>query len=674
MSAGRSLCKCVAVGVTFVLVSLSLTADGPLKTLSPYFLIEKGEGEAGDEAVSLTERFPLKKTAAKVSICGVIADVTVTQQYENTGTDPINAQYVFPSSTRAAVHGMKMRVGDYVIKAQIKERKEAKKAFIKAKKAGKSASLLEQQRPNVFTMNVANIMPGDVVEIELKYTEMLVPTDGVYEFVYPTVVGPRYTNIPTILTRDSDDFVNTPYTEEEIEPKYEFSLEVAVKTGVPFQRLTCDSHEVEISRKTDRIAELVLSDIEKNGANRDFILRYCLKGKQIQSGVIFYEGEKENYFVVMSQPPDRIEAITIPPREYIFVVDVSGSMNGFPLDTSKELLKNLIGSLRDTDRFNVILFAGCARMLAEESLTANKENITRALSVIDNQTGGGGTELSAALKKAMKLPKTEGVSRSVLVITDGYISFEKEAFDLIQNNLNRTNVFAFGIGSGVNRYLIEGIARTGMGEPFVVTKPVNASTVAEKFRKYVESPVMTDISVKFEDVDVYDLEPKQIPDMFAERPIIIMGKWRGELAGTVYVKGTMTDGAYEEEIPLNTISDSDSNQGLRYLWARTRIARLSDYNANADPETRKKIVSLGLTYNLLTQYTSFIAILEKIRNPDGSAKDVKQPLPLPKGVSNLAVGRRVPEPGLWILIALIGCAFGVMIVKRKIRCELVTKQ
>ena len=618
------------------------------KTLSPYFFIA-----GGDESV---DQFPLKETNVVVNVNGVIADIYVTQTYANEGTRPINGRYVFPASTRASVHGMKMVIGERMVIAKIKERQAAKQEFEKAKEEGKSASLLEQQRPNVFTMNVANIMPKDVVKIELHYTELIVPTEGTYEFVYPTVVGPRYSNQPEASAPETDKWVKSPYLKEGNVPPTKFNIGVTLSTGIPMQELVCTSHKVDVSWEGKSVAKVSLAKSREFGANRDFILNYRLAGKEIQCGLMLYEGEGENFFLLMVQPPERIKQADIPPRDYIFILDVSGSMHGFPLTTAKALIKDLINHLRQTDKFNLILFSGSSCVMAPSSVPATKDNILKALQLIDAQRGGGGTELSPALKRALSLPRDEESSRSVIIITDGYIAAEKDVFELIQNNLNKTNFFSFGIGSGVNRYLIEGMAKAGLGELFVVTKPDEAGGAAERFREYVQSPLLTNVQVKYKGFEAYDVEPPGLPDLFAQRPLILFGKWRGRPGGEIEVSGKNGKGPYVRTFKVSETKPLKVNSGLRYLWARSRIARLSDFNfGRENPETKEEITSLGLTYSLLTSYTSFIAVLEMVRNPEKQSKDVDQPLPLPLNVSNLAVGDYGvgPEPEMVFLIGAV---------------------
>jgi Ca-activated chloride channel homolog len=622
------------------------------KTLSPYFFVK--DSKPGVEA------FPLKSTTVVVNVSGVIADVTVTQVYENHGSVPINGRYVFPGSTRAAVHGMRMRIGDKMVVAQIREREQASKEFAEAKAAGKSASLLEQDRPNVFTMAVANVMPGDRVEVELTYSEILTPEQGIYQFVYPAVVGPRYSNTPEKAAPAESRWVKSPYLHQGEPSAAKLSIHVNLSTGVPLADLRSPSHEAKVAWESPSFASVVL---DNDAGNRDFILDYRLSGKQIQSGLLVFEGVKENSFLLTVQPPERVAAQDIPPREYIFVVDVSGSMHGFPLDTAKEVIRNLIANLKASDTFNVILFSGGSRVLSPSSLPANSQNIARALTAIDRETGGGGTELESALRTAISLPRTRPVSRSIVVVTDGYIAEERGAFTLIDETLNSTNFFAFGIGGSVNRYLIEGIARAGQGEPFIVTKPDEASAAGERFRHYIESPVLTNIQVSYRGFDAYDVEPKAQSDLFAERPIVLMGKWNGPKEGQIAISGRTATGSFTRVFDVKESASRPEHAGLPQLWARSRIARLSDFNFHRDDaEAVREVTTLGLTYSLLTRYTSFIAVIEQVRNTSGTGTDVDQPLPMPDSVSDLAVGYGSgAEPGFWFLFVSVVSLFAVVL-------------
>lgn len=674
------------LGALFVFITFSdLTVyaeeetDDENKTGAPYFYVE-----TQDPSVDC---FPLKETNVTVDINGMIADIHVIQRYANEGTSPLNASYVFPASDKVTVHGMQMQIGNQLVTAQIKEKEEAEEEFEEAKEEGKSASLLEEERPNVFSMNVANIMPTDIVSIDLHYTELITPTDGVYQFVYPTVVGPRYVSPAVDENGEREEWTNTPYLHEGVLPEDKYDIRVSISAAVPITELTSSSHQINVSGD-ESTAVVTLADKNDYAGNRDFILDYKMMGEEISTGLMLNKGEKENFFMLMVQPPERYETEDIPAREYIFVLDISGSMSGYPLDTAKELIRNLVSGLRETDTFNLVLFAGEAYPMAEKSIPATEDNIKRATRLIDYQEGSGGTELAPALKKAIATPAQETVSRSIVVITDGYISDETEIFEIIHENAGASDFFPFGIGRSVNRYLIDGIAKTGQGEPFIVTDEEEAAETAERFKTYIQSPVMTDIAVQFEGFDTYDVEPAVLPTLFAQRPIVLLGKWRGEPTGTVQITGKTGSGDYAQTISIADLSASTENENtdnaavapasavtlesdaLSYLWAEKKIERLTNYGLNKDnPDVKEEVTQLGLNYSMLTSYTSFIAVIETIRNPEGNATDVDQPLPLPLEVSDFALGGYMlgSEPTQILLAAAVGFLAMVQLIRAKKR-------
>ncbi|NJK85185.1 MAG: hypothetical protein HC906_03705 [Bacteroidales bacterium] len=277
----------------------------------------------------------MKSTQTEVNIVGVIADVRVKQIYKNEGKNAIEAVYTFPASTNAAVYAMEMTVGNRKITAIIKEKEKARQEYEQAKSDGKRASLLEQCRPNVFQMNVANIMPGDDIEVVLKYTELITPEKGTYRFIYPSVVGPRYSNQSVSGSSPDGNYVSTSYQKQDEDPFYNFDIEVHVSAGMPIQNILCSTHKVNIYYPDPTIAKVKLNQSEIKGGNRDYVLEYQLSGNKIESGLLLYEHGDENFFMLMVQPPKKVIKENIPPREYIFIVDVSGSMMGFPLNVTK---------------------------------------------------------------------------------------------------------------------------------------------------------------------------------------------------------------------------------------------------------------------------------------------------------------------------------------------------
>ena len=641
-SAARNSQRRPPGGALAIVLLLALAALAPIapataqedsgdRTLAPFFFVP-----GGDPAL---DRLPLKSTSARADIAGVVAEVTVTQVYRNEGNRALEAIYVFPASTRAAVHAMTMRIGRRTIEAIIQERGQARRTYEDARSQGRTASLLEQQRPNVFQMNVANIMPGDEIRVEMSYSEMLVPSDGIYEFVFPTVVGPRYTTAQAATAPDTERWTANPTQHQGEAPTMAFDFTATIAAGMPLDRVACPSHRTRIDFDGPTAATIALDPSERSGANRDVILRWALSGGRGDSGLLVYRGRDENFFLLTVQPPRRITPAVIVPREYIFIVDVSGSMHGFPLDTSKALLRDLIGRLRPSDTFNVVLFAGTSAVLAERSLAATPANLQHAIGFIEREQGGGGTELLPALRRALALPASESASRTVVIATDGYVAVEKQAFELVRASLGRANFFAFGIGSAVNRFLIEGLARAGQGEAFVITGPDKAGREATRFRTMIESPVLTRVGVEFDGCTAYDVEPPFIPDVLAERPIVLVGKLRGEPRGRITVRGLTPSGWWSDSFELSSLRPRRADRALRVLWARQRIAALADF-AKLEPgsEATRQVTTLGLTYNLLTETTSFVAVDSEVRNRDGQSSTVTQPLPLPQGVSDLAVG------------------------------------
>lgn len=687
--------------------------------LAPYFIIQ-----SEDVPVDM---FPLKSTEVTANINGIIAEIYVVQTYANEGEEPINARYVFPTSSGVTMHGMRMEIGDNVVTAQIREKEEAKKVYEEAKSEGKSASLLEQKRPNVFTMDVANIMPGDIARIELHYTELISPTDGVYEFVFPTVVGPRYAEVPqapaqeelssprdgakTLGTPDSgkkteesekmtnDDegnsgstessdenssgsgedssdstpaeseetWLSSPYLPEGELPPGEYHITVNLSTGVPIAGVSCKSHEIRVDREEDSRVRITLADPKDYAGNRDFILKYRLTGEEISSGLVLTGTGEEKYFMLTVQPPERFVPEEIPSREYLFVLDVSGSMHGFPLDTAKTLIRNLTANLRETDKFNLVLFADDTVRLSPESLQATKKNIKYAMDLIDKEGGGGGTSILPALEEALSIPFDPETARSVVVITDGYISNENEIFDLINQNMDTASFFSFGIGSSVNDYLIKGIAGAGLGESFVVTDSEDAAESAERFCRYIESPLLTGITVSYDGFRVYDVATSTPSILYAQKPIVLFGKWSGEPAGTITVKGKMGEQDYLQEISVSDAAVDSENEAIRYLWARTRLDQIAGYGSlRNDESTKEEITRLGLDYNMTTPYTSFVAVIDVVRNRDGEGRNVNQASPLPLGVSNLAIGggyQAYSEPdGAFILLAA-ACVLSIYLLR-----------
>ncbi|MGC4000032.1 MAG: VIT domain-containing protein [Anaeromyxobacter sp.] len=604
--------------------------EGPAHSSAPCFVVAgEGSGEA--------ERLPLEETRADVTVAGPIARVTVRQVFRNRGAKPIEAIYVFPASTRAAVHGMRLEIGARVVEAVIQRRAEARATYEAAKAEGKRTALLDEERPNVFTMHVANVMPGDRLVAVLEYSELLVPEQGIYELVYPAVVGPRYAG----GAGPGDGWAANPTLHQGEPAPYGFGFAAHLASALPMRDLASPSHPVDVTWRGPRSADVALRG--PGGGDRDVILRWRLSGDAVEAGGLVFPdpGGEGGWFMATVEPPARVAPDQLPPREYVFVLDVSGSMHGFPLDTARALMEDLLPRLRPTDRFNLVFFSGGSWVLSPAaSLAATPENVRRALDAFRRQEGGGGTELLQALDTAYALPRADRrIARSIVVVTDGYVMVEAQAFRRVRERLGEASCFAFGIGSSVNRALIEGLARAGQGEATVVTSPQGARAAAERLERIISAPVLSQLRWHPEGVEVSDVLPGALPDLLAERPVVLLGRYRGAPRGKIVVEAQSARGPFRQEVDLGAAAATAENAPLRVLWARRWVDLLQDERAmGASHELDEAVTSLGLTYRLLTPLTSFVAVDSEVVNKGGAGEQVKQPLPLPDGVSDRAVG------------------------------------
>jgi len=396
---GWSVGRCLAALLALSAAALAAAAE------TPYFQVLGGPA-------ARVERLPLLQTRADVDIVGAIAAVELHQVFENRGNVPIEAVYVFPASTRAAVSGLTLRVGERTVRGVIREKQQARAGYDAARSEGRNTALLEQQAEGVFRMRLANILPGDRIEVALQYSELLRPREGVYEFFLPTTRG-----APGGGESAAQAAVRTSAAAEVTD--YSFALALRLRGAAPFADIASPSHRIEVQRSGARQARVTFAPDEAQAATRDFVLRFGYAGDAVAGGLQLFPGAPEQFFLLTLQPPASVLPEQVPAREYLFVVDVSGSMAGAPLDLAKLVLRELLAGMRAQDRFNVVLFAGAASTLdAKAALAGTPDNLQRALRFIDAANGGGGTDLLSALRAAYALPRSAGVARSVVVVTE----------------------------------------------------------------------------------------------------------------------------------------------------------------------------------------------------------------------------------------------------------------
>ncbi len=594
---------------------------------------------------------PLKHTDVKAEISGFLSRVVVTQEFENPFKEKIEAVYTFPLPQNAAVDDMTMIVGDRTVRGKILRREEAQAVYEAAKSNGQTASLLDQERPNIFTQSVANILPGEQIKITISYVETLKYEAGSYEFVFPMVVGPRYVPGAAIgaqgngfapdTNRVPDASRITPQpVPEGMRVGHDISLEVTLDAGVPIDGLTSKTHDVNVERPDDHRARVSLKD-EATIPNKDFVLRYDVAGKKITDAVLNHSAGTGGFFTLILQPPERVTVEDVTPKEIVFVLDTSGSMSGFPIEKAKELMKLTLDNLYPYDTFNLITFSGDEHILFPGPVPATKENLQKAQAFLETRQGGGGTEMMKAIKASMDPSDAQDHVRIVCFMTDGYVGNDMEIIGEVQKHPN-ARVFAFGIGSSVNRFLLDGMARYGRGEVEYVALNDDGSAAARRLYERVRSPLLTDISVDWNGLPVADVYPKTIPDLFSAKPVILTGRYTANGRGTIRLKGKMSGRDFVREIPVD-FSSSTQGEALATLWARTRVDDLMSQDfkgaqaGNMQDEVKQAITQLGLDYRLMTQFTSFVAVEEMIVTDGGQPRRIDVPVEVPEGVNRAGV-------------------------------------
>jgi Ca-activated chloride channel homolog len=577
---------------------------------------------------------PLKHTDVKAEVSGFLSRVRVTQEFENPFKEKIEAVYTFPLPQDAAVDDMTMTVGDRTVRGRILRREEAQAVYEAAKTEGQVAGLLNQERPNVFTQSVANIMPGEKVTVTISYVETLKYEDGAYEFVFPMVVGPRYVQGSAQVPDAAK--ITPPAAPKGTRAGHSVSLEVALDAGVPLDDLKSASHEIEIERPNGWSAQVRLKNREEI-PNRDFVLRYDVAGGRISDALLTHRDDRGGFFTFILQPPERVTVEDVTPKEIVFVLDTSGSMSGFPIEKAKEAMKLALDGVNPRDTFNLITFAGDTHVLFARPVPATPANLAKAQAFLASRDGAGGTEMMTAIKAALDPSDAQGHVRVVCFMTDGHVGNDFEIISEVRRHPN-ARVFAFGIGESVNRFLLDEIAREGRGEVEYVALSDDGSKAARRFHERVRSPLLTDIQIDWAGLPVADVYPKRVPDLFSAKPVVLSGRYTKGGRGVLRLKGKMSGRDFVREVQVELPETEARHDVLATLWARTRVADLmsQDYEGlqrnTAHADVKEPITQLGLEYRLMTQFTSFVAVEEMTVTEGGRPRRIEVPVETPQGM------------------------------------------
>jgi Ca-activated chloride channel homolog len=651
MAAHRRIQILSLLSTAFLLTSLSFQPDkgfaagvrGPVRQ-GTLLQLDRNGSPVGE--------CPLKHTTVRADVLGFLARVDVTQEFENKSGDKIEAVYTFPLPHLAAVDDMEMNVGGRIVRSVIRPREEARRMYEQARERGHVASLLDQERPNIFTQSVANIAPGAKVTIRISYLETLNYDDGIYEFVFPMVVGPRYIPGSAIGNQgggwspDTDRVpdasrITPPVAAPGTRAGHDIDIEVKLDAGLPIERLESSTHEVLTERVNPQQAVIRLKD-QATLPNKDFILRIDVSRAKIQDGLFLHRGSKGGFFALLLQPPERPAVEDITPKELVFVLDTSGSMSGFPLDKAKETMRLALAGLYPQDTFNLITFSGDTRILFPKPVSASPENLRAAMSFMEGQRGGGGTEMMKAIRAALEPSGEAGRVRIVCFMTDGFVGNDMEIVAEVRRNPG-ARVFSFGIGSSVNRFLLDAMAREGRGEVEYVGLNDNGSDAARRFHERVRQPLLIDIQIDFNGLPVADVHPGRLPDLFAAKPLIITGRFTSPARGAIQLAGRQGQHPFSRTIAVDFPSWQPQHEALASLWARGRVEDLSAQdmagiqNGSMRGDLREEITRIGIEYRIMTPFTSFIAVEERTVTEGGTPRRVEVPVEMPEGVSHEGV-------------------------------------
>lgn len=561
--------------------------------------------------------FSLEETRIDANITGPLAEVTVYQRFSNPYDVHLEATYTFPLHEDAAVDGAAMRIGDREIRAQIHTRERAREIYEEARENGQSSSLTEQERPNVFTQSVANIPPGESIEVILHMVQPLTYEDGLYHFEMPLVVGPRF--VPDSV--EDAAAVTAPVVDGSSGHTVDIRFEAEL--GMPLSEVWSRTHP-ELVYDLDRTG--ASGELLGIPADRDFVLSLDPNNDEPAVAMLAQDG----HFAMLFEPQPAPAPKAVVPRELIFVVDHSCSMSGAPLDTVKEVMGAALQGMSPRDSFQVIRFSEDASALSARPLQATPENVARGMAYISAMEGMGGTHMLAGVEASLDYPADPSRQRIVAFMTDGYIGNEREILAAIEDRLGGTRLFSFGIGSSVNRYLLDRMADVGRGSVTYVLDNDDRPTKVAEFYQRIARPVLTEIDIDWGDMAVSDVYPARLPDLYTGQSMLVTGRYTGE-PDEIMVSGRQGGGRYQEGVPLSVVDGT----GIASTWARAKVRGLEQQQLWGDiEEVEAEITALALEYQLMTRYTSFVAVEREITNPEGAPPlSLDQPLSLPEGVT-----------------------------------------
>ena len=595
-----------------------------------------------DESDGKTEiPLPLQHTAVDATIAGHVGTVQVKQQFANPFDTKIEAVYVFPLPEKAAVSEFLMVIGERTIRGILREKEEAEAIYRAARDQGYQASLLVQHRPNIFEQKVANIEPGKAIDVDITYFSTLACKDGWYSFVFPTVVGPRFNPsghpdpihaLPRGGRTKTPDGTAVEYLVPAERSGHDLGITVRIDAGVRIEELK-STHEIAVERDGPASATVQLAN-RTTIPNRDFVLDFRVAGDAVKSNLMTYKDPEtgEGFFSLMVIPPVDTVVVARRPMEMVFVIDCSGSMYDRPLAQAKQAVAMALEQLNPDDTFQIIRFSDDASQFGRHPVPATEENLAAARRYLHRLDSQGGTMMVEGIKAALDFPHNPSRYRFVSFLTDGYIGNEAEILAEVHRRIGNARIFSFGVGESVNRYLMERMARVGRGAVAYLGLNDSAEEVMGAFFERVSRAALTDVEVDWGGMTVSDIYPGHLPDLFVGRPLVVAGKFQGEHTA-VTVSGLV--GGTRRAFVAEAAEAGNAGPSLAKVWARANIAELSDRQATAGDrhgELGDAIRRVALRHQLVSKYTSFVAVDSSERTEGEYGVSVQQAVPVPDGV------------------------------------------
>ena len=640
---------------------LPVPAPGPLpagvipQVVRPHF---QGAGSGTLQALTKSGKHincPLQHTSVEAQVSGNMTRVTVHQLFLNSSTDRVEAIYTFPLSDTGAVDDMVMKVGARTIHGTIKKREEARQIYEQAKANGNVASLLDQERPNIFTQSVANLEPNKQVEVTITYVDQLPYEAGTYTFAFPTVVGPRFVPGAGPEGAGVSDAakIHPNYAAPGTRSGHDLSIALSIDAPVPVLAVHSQLHEILSKKRDERHVDVSL--VNKSAIpNKDFVVSWDVASDKVRSGYLSNGKDGQGYFNLTIYPPKRPKLDQVQPKEMIYLIDCSGSQSGGPLEKCKEVMRYALDHMNPNDTFQVVAFSDSARFLFPKPQIASPATRADARRFINRLEANGGTWMADAVKKVCALPNDEHRLRIVTFMTDGYVGNDFEIIGLVKKYRGASRWFPFGTGSSVNRFLIDNIAKFGGGEADYVYLNASAAQVGKKFYARISTPVLTDVKVDFGGLAVKEVFPKEFGDVWAERPLNITGRYLKAGHGNVTIHGFSGGKVYQQTLAVDLPQNNSANVVLGSIWARAKVDRLmaEDWLGGQSPqgvnkELKDEIIQTALQHHIMTEYTSFVAV-DDSRKVGGKLRTVNVPVDVPQGVDAEKAGAMGTQSALTV--------------------------